>query len=95
MPNNLIQSKLASIRAELVSTAKQVAIAICIANVIAIIGAVTGCTSLILDQVEQDVATSTTAPRITNHDAIKLAEFRKQSEHASQFLAKHNGGSYE
>lgn len=102
MPNNSIQSKLASIRAELVSTAKQVAVAICIATVIAIIGAVTGCTNYVLDQIEQDVVTSTIEPRlaakIANQDddvAYLSSEQYRQAKHANAFLAKVNGSDHE
>lgn len=66
-----------------------------VAVTIALIGAITGCTNLILDQVEQDVATSTTAPRLTNHKAIKLAEFRRDAEHANNVLANAYGRTYE
>lgn len=63
-------------------------VGLAIAFVIAVIGITTGCTSLVADQFEQDIATSTIAPRLSQTDSDdQLIEFRRQSEYASQTLA--------
>lgn len=77
------------------SCAVQMLAGVGIAVAIAAVGVITGCAGLVLDQVEQDVATSTTAPRLTNQDAIKLAEFRRDAEHANNVLANAYGRTYE
>lgn len=50
----------------------------------------TGCTAAIGGQLDKDMATSTTYPRINAQDEVaakNLAEFRKQNQHANKVLA--------
>ena len=71
---------------------------------IALVGVITGCTSFVIDSVEQDVATSTIEPRLAANsvnqedldDDIKYlaSKQRQDAKHANQFLASvRNGGA--
>lgn len=72
----------------LISVFECILAAIMIALIIALISFVTGCTTFIADQFEQDIATSTIAPRLSQIDVDnELAEFRRQSKHANETLA--------
>lgn len=55
---------------------------------LAAVGNITGCNSYLLNQVEQDVATSTIEPRINSIDSTELIEFRQQNKEANEKLAK-------
>lgn len=50
--------------------AVQIAGGVAVAVAIAVIGSVTGCTSYMLDQIEQDVATSTIGPRLAQSNTV-------------------------
>ena len=52
---------------------------------IAAVSNTTGCTSLVADKIEQDVATSTIAPR-TAQNAAQLADFKEQTAYANEKL---------
>lgn len=66
-----------------------------VAALIALAGLPTGCTNFVLDQAEQDIATSTIEPRSNALTGDELLEFRRQSAHASKvlFLARTDGGN--
>lgn len=58
-----------------------------ISLMIAVISNATGCTGLVLDKVNQDIATSTIAPRIAQTNA-NLARFKEQNANANKKLKK-------
>lgn len=63
-------------------------VGLAIAFVIALVGLMTGCTTFVAQQVEQDVATSTIAPRLSHIDVDdELERFRQQTRHANEALA--------
>lgn len=70
------------------SVAAHVAGGLAVAVTISIIGNLTGCTNYLLNQAEQDVATSTIEPRINSIDSLELIEFRKNNAYANQKLAE-------
>lgn len=53
-----------------------------------VVGNITGCTNYLLNQVDQDIATSTIEPRINSIDSPELIEFRRQNKEANAKLAK-------
>jgi hypothetical protein len=75
-----------SIADHLKSGVKYIAGGLALAVVISTVGNVTGCTDYVFNKIEQDVATSTTYASIDD-DAVRLIEFKKDSEYASQQLA--------
>ena len=70
------------------SLAAHIAGGLAVAVTISIVSNITGCTSYLLNQAEQDVATSTIAPRINSIDSPELIEFRRQNQEANAKLAK-------
>lgn len=85
------------ILSQLYSCAKQLLAGLVIAGLIITVGALTGCNNYVLSQLEQDVATSTTAPRLTaasvNQDDLDdnarylASKQRHDAKHANDFLA--------
>lgn len=70
------------------SLAAHIAGGLAVAVTISIVSNITGCTSYLLNQAEQDVATSTIEPRINSIDSPELIEFRRQNQEANAKLAK-------
>lgn len=79
---------------------KQIALGLAIAVSIAVVGAITGCNSYVLAQIEQDVATSTSQPLVAasvnqddlDDDAQYLASSQyRNAMHAKRFLAAQRG----
>lgn len=70
------------------SLAAHIAGGLAVAVTTSIVGNLTGCTSYLLNQAEQDVATSTIEPRINSIDSPELIEFRRQNQDANAKLAK-------
>lgn len=70
------------------SVAAHITAGLAVAVTISIIGNLTGCTNYLLNQAEQDVATSTIEPRINSIDSPELIEFRKNNAYANQKLAE-------
>ncbi len=70
------------------SCVKYICGGLAVAVIIVTTGNLTGCTSYLLSQAEQDVATSTIEPRINSVDSPELIEFRKQNTYANQKLAE-------
>lgn len=70
------------------SCVKYVCGGLAVAVTISIVGNLTGCTSYLLNQAEQDIATSTIEPRINSIDSPELIEFRRQNQDANAKLAK-------
>lgn len=66
---------------------KHIVSGLVIGLMVAVISNATGCTNLVLDQLEQDISTSTIEPR-TSLTGAQLLEFRKQNAHANQKLAE-------
>lgn len=84
------------------SYTRQILAGVAVAGLIITVGALTGCNNYVLSQIEKDVATSTTAPRLIaasvnqddlDDDARYLASKQyKDARHANEFLARQRGG---
>ena len=70
------------------SVAVHIAGGLAVSGTLAIVGNLTGCTNYLLNQAEQDIATSTFEPRINSIDSPELIEFRKNNAYANQKLAE-------
>jgi len=84
----------ASLAYNMMDCIKYALIGSAVALTIAIAGGLTGCNDYVLSQIEQDVATSTIEPRLSDSEYQASKQYA-DAKHANDFLARANRRSYE